>query len=119
MIEELKAIVGQDEQIMYEGKPNKKCFIFECIFNPLLPFALLWAIIDFGFIGGALSQGDMGDIGAFLIPFFLLHLMPVWIYLGGILFSFRKYRNTAYVVTDRAIYVSEGIFRKNCSTKTC
>ena len=28
MIEELKAIVGQDEQIMYEGKPNKKCFIF-------------------------------------------------------------------------------------------
>ena len=28
MIEELKAIIGQDEQIMYEGKPNKKCFIF-------------------------------------------------------------------------------------------
>ena len=118
MIEELKAIVGQDEQIMYEGKPNKKCFIFECIFNPLLPFALLWATIDFGFIGGALSQGDMGDIGAFLIPFFLLHLMPVWIYLGGILFSFRKYRNTAYVVTDRAIYVSEGIFRKNFIRKS-
>lgn len=118
MMDDLKALVGQDEQIMYEGKPNKKCFIFECIFNPLLPFALLWAIIDFSIIGGVLLQEDIGEIGTIVIPFFLIHLMPVWIYLGGIIFSFRKYRNTAYIVTDRAIYVSEGIFRKNFIRKS-
>ena len=118
MMDDLKALVGQDEQIMYEGKPNKKCFIFECIFNPLLPFALLWAIIDFSIIGGVLLQEDIGKIGTFVIPFFLIHLMPVWIYLGGTIFSFRKYRNTAYIVTDRAIYVSEGIFSKNFIRKS-
>ena len=118
MMDDLKALVGQDEQIMYEGKPNKKCFIFECIFNPLLPFALLWAIIDFSIIGGVLLQEEIGEIGTIVIPFFLIHLMPVWIYLGGIIFSFRKYRNTAYIVTDKAIYVSEGIFRKNFIRKS-
>ena len=54
MIEELKKTVGSNEKIFYEGKPNKKCYIFESIFNPLLPFALIWAIFDFGIIGGGL-----------------------------------------------------------------
>ena len=33
MVEELKSMVGMDETIFYEGKPNRKCFIFESIFN--------------------------------------------------------------------------------------
>ena len=37
MVEELKSMVGMDETILYEGKPDKKCFIFESILNPLLP----------------------------------------------------------------------------------
>ena len=47
----------------------------------------------------------------------LLHLMPVWIYLGGILFTARRYKNTAYIVTDRAIYVSGGVFTRTINTK--
>ena len=39
MVEELKSMVGLEETILYEGKPDKKCFIFESIFNPLMPFA--------------------------------------------------------------------------------
>ena len=26
MVEELKSMVGMDETILYEGKPDKKCF---------------------------------------------------------------------------------------------
>ena len=117
MIEELKAIVGSNEKILYEGKPNKKCYIFESIFNPLLPFALLWAIIDFGILGGAFFAKDFGNMLFFIIPFMLLHMMPVWIYLGGILFTSRRYKNTAYIVTDRAIYVSGGVFTRNINAK--
>lgn len=117
MIEELKRIVGSDEKILYEGKPNKKCYVFESIFNPLLPFALIWAIFDFGIIGGALFADNADNVLFFLIPFMLLHLMPVWIYLGGILFTVRRYKNTAYIVTDRAIYVSGGVFTKQIDTK--
>ena len=117
MIEELKAIVGSTEKILYEGKPNKKCYIFESIFNPLLPFALLWAIIDFSILGGALFAQDSGNMLVFVVPFILLHMMPVWIYLGGILFTTRRYKNRAYIVTDRAIYVSGGVFTRNINAK--
>ena len=117
MIEELKKIIGSNEEILYEGKPNKKCYIFESIFNPLLPFALLWAIIDIGILGGAFFTEDSGNILFFIIPFMLIHMMPVWIYLGGVLFTTRRYKNTAYIVTDRAIYVSDGVFTRNINSK--
>lgn len=117
MIEELKTIIGSNERILYEGKPNKKCYIFESIFNPLLPFALLWAIIDFSILGGAFFDDVFGNILFFIIPFIILHMMPVWIYLGGILFTARRYRNTAYIVTDKSIYVSGGVFTRNINAK--
>ncbi len=117
MIEELKAIIGSNEEILYEGKPNKKCYIFESIFNPLLPVALLWAIFDFGILGGTVLGGGANNMAFFIIPFMLLHLMPVWIYLGGVLFSSLRYKNTAYIVTDRAIYVSGGVFTRNVNAK--
>ena len=116
-MEDLRAIIGPDEQILYEGKPNKKCFILESVFNPLLPVAIIWAVIDFGIMGNVFLEQDFGGMGFFMVPFMMLHLMPVWLYLGGVLFSARKYRNTAYIVTDRAIYVSGGIFTKNINAK--
>ena len=89
MVEELRTMVGTDETVLYEGKPNLSCFIFESIFNPLLPVAVVWALFDFNFLKNA-----MGDMGYVLLPFMLLHLMPVWIYLAGAVFSLKKYRNT-------------------------
>lgn len=113
MVEELKSMVGMDETILYEGKPDKKCFIFESIFNPLMPFAIIWALFDMGFL--RMASGDMSFI---MLPFMLFHLMPVWIYLAGVIFSFRKYKNTYYIVTDYAVYISSGIFTMNLETKT-
>lgn len=119
MAEELKGMVGMDENIMYEGRPDKKCFILEGIFNPMLFFALVWLGIDSSVLIGFFSQGvPEGEILTFIIPFFLLHLMPVWIYLFGALMVIRKYNNTYYIVTDRAVYISKGIFVRSLSTKT-
>ena len=53
----------------------------------------------------------------FIIPFMMLHLMPVWIYLAGIIFTARKYRNTYYIVTDRSLYISGGLFSKTYKQK--
>lgn len=53
-----------------------------------------------------------------ILPFMLFHLMPVWIYLAGVIFSFKKYKNTYYIVTDHAVYISSGIFTMNLETKT-
>ena len=79
MVEELKSMVGMDETILYEGKPDKKCFILESVFNPLLPVAIIWAVIDMGFLGFGMG----GGMPMFMLPFMLFHMMPVWIYLFG------------------------------------
>jgi len=113
MVNELKGMIGMDETILYEGKPDKKCFIFESILNPLLPVAIIWAVLDMSFMGFA-----VGGMQKIMIPFMLIHMMPVWIYLGGVIFSFRRYKNTYYVVTDHAVYVSSGIFTMNLQEKT-
>ena len=115
--EDLKRIIGSGERILFELKPDKKCFIFESIFNPLLPFAIIWGLFDLFFIAGLLSSVEEKGFLAFIIPFFLLHLMPVWIYLAGVLFSVKRYRNTNYIITDKAIYISGGIFNKTFQNK--
>ena len=84
MVEELKSMVGTDETILYEGKPDKKCFLFESILNPLLPIAIIWALLDMSFLGFALESMQL-----FMLTFMLFHMMPVWIYLSGVIFSFR------------------------------
>jgi len=113
MVDELKSMVGGDEEILYEGRPNKKSFIFESILNPLLPVAVIWAILDSTFLKVGIESGN-----TIMLPFMLLHMMPVWIYLAGVIFSFKKYKNTYYIVTDHGIYISHGIFTVNCDVKT-
>lgn len=113
MVEELKGMVGLDETILYEGKPEKKCFVFESIFNPLLPFAIIWALFDVGLLSTAIE-----GIQLFMISFTLFHMMPVWIYLAGVIFAFKRYKNTYYIVTDHAVYISSGIFSMNLEAKT-
>ena len=39
---ELELMVGKDEKVLWAGRPDKLCFILEGIFNPMLPFALIW-----------------------------------------------------------------------------
>ncbi len=111
---DLRAVIGSGETVVWEGKPDKKCFILESIFNPMLPFALFWAAIDLGVFGlGFLKSGavnEMGGMGMILIPFFLLHMMPVWMYLGGVLLCFLRYRNTEYIITNVGVYISGGTF---------
>ena len=116
----LYSMVGKDENILWSGKPNFKCFILETIFNPLLPFALIWALFDAFFVMALFMSGKhnvlptMGIVA--MCGFFALHLMPVWIYLGGIFFSFRRHRHTEFIITDKCVYVSGGVFAQTFET---
>ena len=107
--------IGPNEHILWFGTKNKKVSVFEAIFNPMLPFALLWGLVDFTFIAMASSatKYDSSDTGrsmiGFFISFFALHLMPVWLYLGGVLTSALRAKNTNYVVTDQAVYIETGV----------
>ena len=109
MVGNLEKIIGNEEKVLWKGKPSKKCFLLESIFNPLLPFALMWLLFDVFAIGKTMSVAK-GGAGVFMVFFMFFHLMPVWIYLSGVLLSLRRYKNTEYAITERGIYVSGGVF---------
>ena len=114
---DLKRMIGKDN-VVWNGKPKKSCFVLECIFNPALGLAIIWFLFDMVFMSAALTGTDSNSPGQYvLLIFILLHMMPVWMYLGGIISSIRKYRNTEYVVTDRGIYITGGFFAKQYDFK--
>ena len=111
----LESQIGPNEHILWSGTKNKKVSVMEAIFNPMLPFAAIWGLFDFGFIFMATGASNYGSSSGksglgFLVPFFLLHLMPVWLYIGGVLTSAARAKNTCYCVTDQAVYIQHGIF---------
>ena len=86
---ELLSLVSEGENILWQGRPNKRCFILESIFNPLLPIALIWGAIDCGFMYAAMS-GNM-QTNQVTAPMGL--------------------------VTDQGVYTSGGIFTQNLERK--
>ena len=106
------------EQILWRGKKAVAVSVLESIFNPFLIFALIWLLVDLSFIGMAGAFMLMGDsMGLFILGFFAIHLMPVWIYLGGVIFVFRRYKHTEYIITDKGVYISGGLFAYTCNMK--
>lgn len=104
----LETVVGSDEKILYKGTPKKGCYILESIINPFLFFVIVWGLIDAFAIGAIINEGTEG-LG-FLIPFFCIHLMPVWIYLITVVFCLLRHSRVQYIVTDKAVYISGGMF---------
>lgn len=98
------------ERILWRSKPDKLDFILESIFNRMLLFALPWALLDITMLS-SLSSVNKEEPNVFLISiiFFAIHLMPVWIYLGGIITSVIRYKNTEFIITERGIYISGGV----------
>lgn len=78
------------EQVLWRGKPSKKAYIVNKIVG-LLPMALFWLAIDMTFIVGIFVTGSFSW---YLIIFFMIHLMPVWMWLSNIITSGKQWQNT-------------------------
>ena len=105
----LTPVLASGETILWKGKPQKKGFIATRSLS-MLPIAVIWLILDLNILAPALGQGEM--LG-FIVPFFILHLMPVWIWLGNTLTAGRQWKNTAYYATNRRIIIQRGILAVN------
>ena len=91
--------IGSNEKVLWMGKKAFTVSILESIFNPLMPFALIWGLLDSSMFFDISNAGSSGlDIG--MLGFFLIHMLPVWIYLGGVLTSAVRAKHTEYAVTD-------------------
>lgn len=104
-----KLVLGEGEEVLWEGKPKKGAFIATKSLT-MFPIAIIWLMLDLGFIASSIMEGEMLF---FIIPFFTLHLMPVWIWLANVLTASRRYKNTGYYVTNRRIIIQHGFFAVN------
>ena len=102
------------ENILLELKPKKNAFILNKVLA-MMPIALIWLAFDSTFLFAAFS-GNMGGMSWFLIPFFALHLMPVWIWLGNVITANRRWKNTVYYVTDRRVIIQTGFLDRELQT---
>ena len=116
---ELTRLVGKDETVLWTGVPNRKAFLWRSAFNLLLPIAIIWSCFDIPLIVSQIRELRAGEdpIGWFLIPFFLLHMLPIWTYLVLLFTSFVRYKNTGYVITNKSVYTSGGVFALNTQVK--
>ena len=101
-------VLASGEVILWKGKPQKKGFIATRSLG-MLPIAIIWLVLDLNILMPSLGGGMDG----FLIPFFLLHMMPVWIWLGNTLTAGKQWKNTAYYATNRRIIIQRGILAVN------
>ncbi len=102
-------VLAAGESILWSEKPKRSAFVATKSLT-MLPIAVIWLILDLNIIVPSIEQGEML---LFIIPFFALHLMPVWIWLGNILTANRRWRNTTYYVTNRRIIIRNGFLAIN------
>lgn len=105
-------MLAAGEAILWKGKPKRSAFVATKSLS-MLPIALIWLLLDLSFLVPMLQSGEML---LFIIPFFALHLMPVWIWLGNVLTAGRRWQNTTYYVTNRRIILQSGFLAVNESS---
>ena len=108
MQNDLNDILFEGEQVLWEGKPNKFCYIWRTS-GALLPFAIIWLLFDAFFIGVTVSTGATGEMFWFLLLFFGFHLMPVWICAGKFIKANAEYKNVVYAITDKRVIIRTGV----------
>lgn len=102
------------ETVLLSLKPKKNAFILNKVLT-MMPIALIWLAFDSVFIASAFST-PAGAVKLFTVVFMLMHLMPVWIWLGNVITANRRWKNTMYYVTDRRIIIQSGFVDRQLQT---
>ncbi len=105
-------VLAGDETVLWRDKPDKKAHIAAALVKSL-PITILWLAIDLGFIIGISYGMAKGAIPlavlGFIIPFFCLHLAPVWMWIANLIKTVAELKNLEYAFTDRRVIVRSGV----------
>ncbi len=105
----------EGETLIWSAKPKKFAFVVNKILT-MMPIALIWLLLDLSFLIPMLSSGQINQMLFFVVPFFALHLFPVWIWLGNVITANKRWKNTKYYVTDKRIILQTGFVDMNYQT---
>ena len=101
-------VLEQGEKILLRTRPNKKAYILSAVLR-MLPIVLFWAAFDIFAIVMMFTHGVSSGEIVFLIIFFAFHLIPVWIWIAGIVHAVAGFKNIEYVFTEQRIIIRSGI----------
>lgn len=101
-------VLEDGEKILWRSKPKRSSYIVSA-FCKMLPIALIWLLFDGGFIAMFIATDAINEVWWFIIPFFALHLMPVWMWIGGTVKAAAEVKNIEYVFTGKRIIIRSGV----------
>ena len=102
-------ILDSDEKLFWVGRPNHLIFMLTGV--PLLILGCIWGAIDvFGFIVPMMKSSSKGPPLGFILPFFLLHLLPFWASILNIARLYLVRNNTWYGFTNKRILLRTGFW---------
>lgn len=104
----INELISENETMIWEGTPDEVCYIWAGVI-PMIPFAFIWIMFDAFFLVTLFSSGINGKMLWFIIPFFLLHLMPVWATIGTYAKNKLEYKNVVYAITNKRVLIRDGI----------
>ena len=108
----IEAILDSYETLLLKCKPKKSAYKFNSIAK-FLPLTLIWFIFDAGFICMLAFVEVPTMVWAFIVPFFALHMAPVWIGVVNILKAGKAWKNLEYAFTDKRIIIRSGVIGIN------
>jgi hypothetical protein len=101
------AVLDYDEKVLWVGNPTVIPFLMSGL--PFLLLGLIWGAIDyFGFIKHIGTA--KGPAFGFMVPFFALHLLPLWLGVGNMLRLCLVFGNTCYAFTNKRILLRTGFW---------
>lgn len=110
----IESALSDDETILWKAKPKKSSFMLNSIFK-FLPLALIWLGFDTFFI--ILMVDVIPSVPWFVIIFFVIffivHLIPVWVWIGSVVSASRRLKLEEYAFTDRRILIKRGFVGAN------
>ena len=103
----VESFLVEDEKILWRGRAKKSAYIAGHSMQ-MTPIAILWACFDIFFLTMIFRSGASLFILFFIVPFFALHLMPVWIWLYAIIKAAREQKTIEYVITNKRVMEFRG-----------
>ncbi len=105
----IESILEPEEKILWRGKPLRKSFLLSAFFRFFF-IALIWAAIDAAIISLLVINVPELPLPViiFLCFFFLLHLLPVWMWIYSIISAGKRQKEEEYAFTEKRIIVKKG-----------
>lgn len=106
-----KDLLLDNESILLTLTPYKTDYFLESFFSGFL-FVLFWAGFDTFFIIMMVKSGFFETQPwsiAFVVIFFILHLIPVWKYFANVARRLIEYKKIEYTFTDQRIIIRSGV----------